>query len=135
MFFSACHSSIRRAKILIRGHPHHLRHRRAINTSFCKEENIVFRPIKHRFLKPYDTKIQHRYSGCQVFRQLFSGLRSFFKRTSFVNHFYQTRKSAFIFPIGQSVSRSINFSVGTLLFKNTNIKLIIYIYIYNKIYF
>ena len=43
--------SIRRAKILICGHLHYLRHPRAIKTSFCKEENIVFRPIKRRFLR------------------------------------------------------------------------------------
>ena len=43
--------STRRAKLLIRGHLHHPRHLRAIKTSFCKEENIVLRPIKRRFLR------------------------------------------------------------------------------------
>ena len=59
--------STRRAKILIRGHPHHQRHRRAIKTSFCKEENIVFRPIKHRFLKPHNAKIMQAESRTNLF--------------------------------------------------------------------
>ena len=45
------------------------------NTSFSKEENIVFRPIKHRFLKPH--LVQQRYNiGIAVikyFGNYFSG--------------------------------------------------------------
>ena len=49
---SACHSSIRKVKILIRGHPYHPRHLRAIKhrfarneTLFCEGENIRFRRV------------------------------------------------------------------------------------------
>ena len=59
--------STRMAKILIRGHLHYLRHPRAIKTSYCKEENIVFRPIKHRFLKPCATKIMQAESRTNLF--------------------------------------------------------------------
>ena len=49
------------------------------NTSLSKEENIVFRPIKHRFLKPH--LVQQRYNidiaVVKYFGNYFSGERYF----------------------------------------------------------
>ena len=41
------------------------------NASIYKEERVVLRPIKRRFLKPHGAKVQHWYSRCQALLEYF----------------------------------------------------------------